>query len=73
MIWSFQRYGEQLRCEIRREAEGEAFEFALIHPDGTEQVEKFADSAELVEHSVRQLESLVEQGWKVLTPPGAGR
>lgn len=64
MMWAFQRRGEHLHCEVRRVADGEAYEFVLARPDGVEEVERFDDPALLIERSVTCLERLREDGWK---------
>lgn len=63
MIWSFQRGGEQRRCEVRRDVEGEAYQFVITHPDGAEHVEQFDDPAALIDRSIAYLDSLRQEGW----------
>jgi len=46
VFWWFERKGQFLRYEAREGANG-GYEFCVIDPDGTEHVERFADSAEL--------------------------
>lgn len=64
MIWAFERDGRQTRCEVRREADGEAYEFLVTRGDGTVDVEKFDDPTALIDRSVSYLDSLRQDGWK---------
>jgi hypothetical protein len=64
MIWSFERQGESLRCEIRREADGESYEFVLTRPDGSEETELFEDPSAVIAHSVDVMRALIEEGWR---------
>jgi len=63
MIWSFERQGENLRCEIRRDADDDTYEFVVTRPDGTEQAERFDDPAAVIAHSVDVMRGLIEEGW----------
>ncbi len=63
MIWAFHRRGEQVRCEVRREANGDGYEFALTRVDGVEEIEHFDDASALIERSVACLERLRHDGW----------
>jgi len=64
MIWSFERRGESLRCEIRRDPDGESYEFAMTGPDGSEQTHRFADPSEVIAHSVEVMRGLLDEGWR---------
>ncbi len=64
MIWSFERQGESLRCEIRREADGQYYEFVVARPDGSEQTEHFEDPSEVIARSVDVMQRLIQEGWR---------
>jgi len=42
---SFERQGESLRCEIRRDLDADVYEFVLMRSDGSERTERFDDPA----------------------------
>ena len=64
MIWFFDRAGERLKYEIRRERNGR-YRVVITHPDGTESVEDVEEPTELIERSVKLMNSLRGDGWKV--------
>ncbi|HEV3058378.1 MAG TPA: hypothetical protein VGY48_09010 [Vicinamibacterales bacterium] len=64
MIWFFDRDGERLRYEILRERNGR-YRVVITSPDGTESVEEIEEPTELIERSVRLMNSLRGDGWKV--------
>jgi hypothetical protein len=64
MVWSFERRGESLRCEIRRDVDADAYEFVLTRPDGSEQAERFDDPAAVIARSVDVMRGLIEEGWR---------
>jgi hypothetical protein len=64
MIWFFDRGGERLRYEIMRERNGR-YRVVITGPDGTESVEEIEEPTELIERSVRLMNSLRGDGWKV--------
>jgi hypothetical protein len=64
MIWFFDRDGERLRYEILRERNGR-YRVVITGPDGTESVEEIEEPTELIERSVRLMNSLRGDGWKV--------
>ena len=65
MIWSFDRQGQQLRCEIRRDMDGQFYEFVVTKPDGEEQTERYEDPSEVIARSV--MRGLMEEGWRSLS------
>ncbi len=71
MIWSFQRHGLNLRCEIRRDADEDLYEFVVTQPDGSEQAERFDDPAAVIAHSVDVMRRLIEDGWQSSSPDAA--
>lgn len=64
MIWSFERQGDSLRCEIRRDVDGEYYEFIVTGPDGAEQLERFEDASDVIARSVDVMRALIEEGWR---------
>ncbi|HEY3382431.1 MAG TPA: hypothetical protein VGK32_11725 [Vicinamibacterales bacterium] len=64
MIWSFERGGQSQRCEIRRDADGQIYEFVITKPDGVEQSERFDEPSALIARSVEYLRALIEDGWR---------
>ena len=64
MIWSFEREDATQRCEIRREVEGQYYEFVRTGPDGSEQIERFEDPSELIARSVDFMRGLLDSGWR---------
>lgn len=64
MIWSFERQGESLRCEIRRDLDGQYYELVVVNPDGAEQAERYEDPSEVIARSVDVMRGLIEDGWK---------
>jgi hypothetical protein len=63
MVWFFERQGAFIRCETRDALDGDGFELVIIHPDGKEQIERFRDSALLIQRQ-SELESFFnDHGW----------
>ena len=64
MIWSFERRGESLCCEIRRDLGGDSYEFVVTRPDGTAESVRFDDPSAVIAHSVDVMRGLIEEGWR---------
>jgi hypothetical protein len=64
MIWFLERGVELCVCEARHE--GEAFELAIMRPDGTERVERFENPSVLLERFVDCQQGLRRDGWRLL-------
>jgi hypothetical protein len=64
MLWIFERMGEQMSCEIRREGAGLGYEMVLTGPDGTQRMERFDDTSELIKASLDLQRELLETGWR---------
>ena len=62
MFWWFERRGEFLRYEARDVQSG-GYELRVISPDGTENIESFADSAELTKRQLAFERELATKGW----------
>jgi len=63
MIWFYERHGVFIRCETRDAPNGDGFELVMIDPDGTERVERYADSASLQRRQEELQDSLTHDGW----------
>jgi len=68
MIWSFERQGQSLRCEIRRDMDGQYYEFVVTKPDGAEQTERYEDPSEVIARSIDMMRGLIEEGWRSPSP-----
>ena len=64
MIWSFEREGASQRCEIRRDIDGQYYEFVVTSPDGSEQTERFEDPSQLITRSIDVMRGLIDDGWR---------
>jgi hypothetical protein len=65
VIWFFDRNGEKLRYEIRRDRSDGLYRLVITHPDGTESVEEIEQATDLIERSVRLMNNLRDDGWRV--------
>ena len=65
MIWFFDRNGETLRYEITRDRKDGRYRVVITRPDGTESVEEVDEPTELIERSVRFMNTLRGEGWRV--------
>lgn len=64
MIWFFERQHSRMRYEIRRDTDGNDFELVITHADGRQAVERYSDSGEVLERSVRLQNTLLQDGWQ---------
>jgi hypothetical protein len=64
MLWIFEREGEQMSCEIRREGAGSGYEIILTSPDGSQRMERFAETTDLIKRSLDLQGELLETGWR---------
>ena len=69
MIWIFERKGEQMRCEIRRDSGGSGYEMIVSSPDGSQRMETFDDTSALIKRTLDFQRDLLENGWR--QPKGA--
>jgi hypothetical protein len=65
MIWFFDRNGEKLRYEISRDRAEGRYRVVITQPDGTESVEEVDEPTELIERSVKIMNTLRGDGWIV--------
>ena len=65
MIWFFDRDGQKLRYEIRRDPAIGRYRLIITHPDGHESIEEVDEPSALIERSVALMNSLRSDGWNV--------
>ena len=65
MIWFFDRNGEKLRYEIKRDRTDGRYRVVITHPDGTESIEEVDEPTALIQRSVELMNSLRGDGWTV--------
>jgi len=53
MLWIFERKGEQMRCEIRREGAGIGYEIIVTSPDGSQRMERFGETTDLIKRAAK--------------------
>ena len=63
MVWFYERHGTFIRCETR-DAADDAYELVIVQPDGSESVERFADSASLERRQQELQNRLSDDGWQ---------
>lgn len=64
MLWIFERKGEQMRCEIRREGSGPGYEMIITAPDGSQRMERFDETNDLIKRTLDLQLELLETGWR---------
>ena len=70
MLWIFERKGEQMRCEIRREGVGAGYEMIVTSPDGSQRMERFEETNDLIKRTLDLQRELLESGWRQPKPVG---
>ena len=65
MIWFFDRNGEKLRYEISHDRTAGRYRVIITQPDGTEVIEEVDEPTELIERSVKLMNSLRGDGWSI--------
>ena len=65
MIWFFDKEGERLRYEIVRDPGTGRYRVTITRPDGTQSIEEVDEPTELVERSVKLMDELRGDGWRV--------
>lgn len=79
MIWFFERRDLRLHYEIRRQPDGPGFELLITYPDGTQDLERYADPAAVLDRSRSLQNVLLKAGWRHPRPrlrmraPAAGQ
>jgi len=63
MIWFFERRHQRLHYEIRRQPDGPGFELLITYPDGTQELERYADSGAVLDRSRSLQNVLLQAGW----------
>ena len=64
MIWFFERRQLRLHYEIRQQLDGPGFELLITYPDGTQHLERYADSAAVLNRSRSLQNVLLHAGWR---------
>jgi hypothetical protein len=64
MLWIFERKGEQMRCEIRRDGAGAGYEMIVTTPDGSQRMERFEDTGALLKRTLDFQRELLETEWR---------
>lgn len=64
MLWIFERKGKQMRCEIRREGNGPGYEMIVTNSDGSQRMERFDDTTDLIKRTLDFQRELLESGWR---------
>lgn len=64
MLWTFERGGEHLHCEIRREGAGTGYELIITNPDGSQRMERFDEAGGLIARALDFQRELIEGGWR---------
>lgn len=65
MIWFFDRDGEKISYEISRDRPAGRYRLVITRPDGSESVEEVDEPTELIERSVKFMNDLRGDGWRV--------
>jgi hypothetical protein len=68
MLWVFERKGEQMRCEIRREGAGAGFEMIVTTANGSQRMERFVETNDLIQRTLHLQRELLETGWRQPKP-----
>jgi hypothetical protein len=72
MMWVFERKGEQMRCEIRRDGGGAGYEMIVTSADGSQRMERFEETGELIKRTLEFQRELMETGWRQPKPDTRG-
>ena len=66
MLWFYQKHDARLHYEIRRQADSDDYEIVITHPTGHQEVERYADSHQLLKRSQTLQQILRSSGWQPL-------
>ena len=64
MLWIFERKGEQMRCEIRRDGVGPGYEMIVTSADGSQRMQRFGETNDLIHKTLEFQRELMETGWR---------
>lgn len=64
MLWIFERKGEQMRGEIRRDGSGAGYEMLVTSSGGSQRMERFKDTDGLIKRTLDFQSELLETGWR---------
>jgi hypothetical protein len=65
VIWLFDRGGEKISYEIRRDGATGNFLLVMTTSNGQKRIERIEDPTAVIERSSEQMRRLQEDGWKV--------
>jgi hypothetical protein len=65
VIWLFDREGEQIKYEIRRDENSGGYLLVITSSAGQERIERIEEPTELIERSIDEMQRLKDDGWKV--------
>jgi hypothetical protein len=65
VIWIFDRNGETLRYEIRRDDKGDGYILMVTSSDGQKRVERVDQASALIERTVDEMRQLRDDGWTI--------
>jgi hypothetical protein len=68
MLWIFERKGEQMLCEIHREGVGVGYEMIVTSADGSQRMERFEETTDLLKRTLDLQRELLESGWRQPKP-----
>ena len=57
-----------MRCEIRREGAGTGFEMIVTTADGSQRMERFDETNELIRRTLDLQREMLESGWRQPKP-----
>ena len=64
MVWFYERQGTFIRCETRDALQDAGYELVIVNPDGSECIERFADSSGLERRQQELQSNLSHDGWQ---------
>jgi hypothetical protein len=64
MVWFYERQGTFIRCETREVPNNGGYELVITEPNGTERIERFADSDSIMKRQEELGATLSHDGWK---------
>ena len=53
-----------MRCEIRREGTGAGYEMIVTNADGSQRMERFEETNDLIKRTLDLQRELLESGWR---------